>query len=163
MKIRTMMTKLLLGMTLSIPLLARAQQVTCTPSVAPTICKQFDVNFGSASMWSAVNFTKTVEIVIVDPTQFKTERAKLDAQIEAAVKNRKSVGDINRAGGREAGKGVFDHQILECPNSSMVTRIIISTETSNSETPIGKLSDQLFFYVIGYDQGLLQGHANLVP
>lgn len=142
-----------------------AQQVTCTSNVPPTLCKQFDSSFGATSMWRAVNFTKGVEIVIVDPAQFKVERAKLDARKDAAAANAKNVRDINRAGGREAGKGVFDHEIIECPTSSMVERIVISTEAiSGPQTSsISELSDQLLFYVIGYDQGLLQGMANLVP
>jgi len=143
-----------------------AQQVTCTPSVTPAICKQFDSEFsGAMSMWPNVNFTKGVEIVIVAPTQFKAERAKLDAEKETAAKNAKSVGDINRAGSREAGQGVFDHALLECPSSNIVKRIVISTEVVSGSTAssISELSDQLMFYVLGYDQGFLRGGANLVP
>lgn len=118
---------------------SQAQQVTCTPSVPQNVCKQFDGAFGETSMWPPMTFTKNVTIVVVDPAQFKTERAKLDAEIDAAAKNHKTVGDINRASGREAGKGMFTNKILECPKSSMVERIVISTEaitpacsTSNS-------------------------------
>jgi hypothetical protein len=138
-----------------------AQQVTCTSSVIPRICKQFDLSFGPTSMWAAVNFAKGVEIVVVEPGQFKAERAKFDAEKEAAARSAKSVGDINHAGGREAGKGVFGREILECPTSSMIKRIVISTEAASDS--IGELSDQLLFYVIGYDQGLIQGMANLQP
>ena len=139
-----------------------AQQVTCTPSVAPAICKQFDTGFGRSSMWPNVNFTKRVAIVIVDPAQFRAERIKLDAEKDAAAKKTKSVGDINRAGGREAGRGVFDHELLECPASNMVERIVISTDAiGDSELyTVHQISDQLLFYVIGYDQGLVQGMAN---
>lgn len=141
-----------------------AQQVTCTPSVTPTICKQFDTGFGQSSMWPNVNFTKRVVIVIVDPAQFKAERTKFDAEKEAAAKKRKSVGDINRANGREASGGVFDHEILECPTSNMIERIVISTDAiGDSEVTIHEISDQLLFYVLGYDQGLLQGMANSLP
>jgi hypothetical protein len=139
-----------------------AQQVTCTPNVTPSICKQFDSNFGTDSMWQAANFTKGVEIVVVDPAQFKAERARWDAEKATAAKNARSVRDINRAGGREAGQGVFDYEILECPNSNTVKRIVISTEAIRDSSVI-ELSDRLWFYVVGYDQGLLQGEANVVP
>jgi hypothetical protein len=142
-----------------------AQQVTCTPSVPPAICKQFDTGFGQSSMWPNINFTKRVAIVIVDAAQFKAERTKFDAEKEAAAKRRKSVGDINRAGGREAGGGVFDHEILECPTSNMVERIVVSTDAIGDSEPytVHEISDQLLFYVIGYDQGLVQGMANSLP
>ena len=155
----------LVTLTLFTVLSLDAQQVTCTPSVTPATCKQFDTGFGQSSMWPSVNFTKGVEIVVVDPVQFKAERVKFDAEKEAVAKNRKSVGDINRAGGREAGGGVFDHEILECPTSNMVKRIVISTEAIGDSEPysIHEISDQLLFYVIGYDQGLLQGMGNSVP
>jgi hypothetical protein len=143
----------------------KAQQVTCTPTVGSALCKQFDLSFGPASLWPAVNFVKGVEIVIVDPAQFKAERAKWDAQKDLVSKNAKMVRDINHATGREAGGGMFDHEILECPSSSMVKRIVISTDAvgESQYSSISELSNQLLFYVIGYDQGLLQGEANLVP
>jgi hypothetical protein len=155
----------LLPLTLMGVLCLDAQQVTCTPSVTSARCKQFDAAFGQSSLWSVVNFTNRVEIVVVDPKQFKAERAKFDAEKEAAAKNKKSVGDLNRVGGREAGGGVFEHEILECPTSYWVKRIVISTEAVGDSEPhtIEEISDQLLFYVIGYDQGLLQGMANLVP
>lgn len=142
-----------------------AQQVTCTPSVASAMCKQFDAAFGQSSLWPNINFTKNVEIVIVDPLQFRAERAKFDAENEAVAKRWKTVGDINRAGAREAGGGVFEHEILQCPTSNMVKRIVISTDAvADSEVyTVREISDQLLFYVIGYDQGLLQGMANVVP
>lgn len=163
MKIRTIMMTLLLGLALNVPRVAGAQQVTCTPNVAPAICKQFDLSFGSASMWPRFYSARRVYIVVVDPVQFKAERAKVAAEMEAAAKNRNTVADINRAGGREAGRGVFKYEILECPHSLGVERIVISTEASDSESPISELSEQLLFYVIGYDQGLLQGVGNMTP
>jgi hypothetical protein len=141
-----------------------AQQVTCTPSVPPTICKQFDSDFGPTSMWPSINFTRGVEIVIVDPAQFKAERTKWDAEKERAGNNVKTIRDRNRVTGREAGGGVFDQEILECPNSAWVKRIVISTEAmgGSQNSSVSELSDQLLFYVIGYDQGLGQGEANEV-
>jgi hypothetical protein len=141
-------------------------QVTCTPSVPSSMCKQFDLNFGPTSLWPTVNYTKGIEIVIVDPSQFKVERAKWDKKKDMADKSAKSVREINRVAALEAGDGVFDHEILECPSSSMVERIVISTEAVDDAHPIsqfGELSDQLLFYVIGYDQGLVHGLANAVP
>jgi len=151
---------------LSVPTLEA--QVTCTASVAPTICKQFDAEFGGdASMWPLGGWTKRIEIVIVDPTQFKAERAKLDADRDAAVKSAKTVGDTNRIGSREAGRGVFGNDvILECPKSNIVQRIVISTEAiarSALNPSISDLSNELFFYVVGYDDGFMQSGANQVP
>jgi hypothetical protein len=145
---------------LGIPSL-KAQQITCTPSVSSDICKQFDSAFGQTSLWPKINFTKSVDVVVVDAAQFKAERSKLDATIDATAKNRKTIGDINRANGREAGGGVFDHEILECTGASTIRRVVISTEAINDgfDTPTA-ISHDLLFYVIGYDQGLLQGLAN---
>jgi hypothetical protein len=114
-------------------------------------------------MWAFASSTKEVDIVIVDPAQFKAERAKVDSDIESAARNKRSVGDINRASGREAGKGVFEQEILECPRSSAVKRIVVSTDATTGGLSVGVLSEQLFFYVIGYDQGFTQGLANSVP
>jgi hypothetical protein len=143
-----------------------AQQVTCTPSVTPELCKKVDSYFGPESVWPKANFTKGVEIVIVDPSQFKAERAKWDAGKEMADRHAKTVGDINRAHSREAGEGVFgaDEEILECPHSSMVERIVISTSALNGTLgSVSELSDHLVFYVIGYDEGLMRGMTTGVP
>jgi hypothetical protein len=150
-----------------LPLLAAsacfAQQVVCAPSVAAPTCRQFDAVFGAKSIWPLGNFTKNVEIVIVDPAGFKAERQKLDAQKDKRAKAAKTVGDINRAGSIEAGSGVFDHEILEA-NRAFIEKIIISTEALDAKGSVDPLlGDQLLFYVLGYDQGNLAGVASQVP
>jgi hypothetical protein len=156
---------LMLGMLVFASRLTVAQQLTCTPSVTPAACKQFDEGFGHSTLWPNVNFTKGVDIVVVDPVQFKAERAKFDAEKETLAKNKKTVGDINRINAREAGNGVFEYEILECPTSSLIKRVVISTDAIGESVSytIHEISDQLLFYVIGYDQGLVQGMSNSLP
>jgi hypothetical protein len=143
-------------------------QITCTASVAPATCKRFDSEFGGEmSMWPRYAWTKRIEIVIAGPTQFKPERTKLDADRDAAVKSAKTVGDTNRIGSREAGSGVFgDDVILACPKSNIVQRIVISTDAiarSALNPSITDLSNELFFYVAGYDNGFMRRGANQAP
>jgi hypothetical protein len=120
-------------------------------------------------MWPRINYTKSVQIVITDPAQFKIEKARLKDEIDAVAKRWRpghGVGDLNRAGGREAGQGVFDYEILECGNSMDVTRVVVSTDaivdSMGSSTP-DQISEQLMFYLLGYSQGLQQGIAGMQP
>lgn len=160
---------LMLGVSLFAVVPTLAQQVTCSPSVAPEICKQFDSSFGTTSMWPRTSFTKRVQIVITDPAQFKIEKATLKDEINAVTTKWRpgdGVGVLNRAGGRMAGQGVFDYEILECANSVGVTRIVISTEavgTSVGSSTPDEISQQLLFYLAGYSQGLQQGVAGMQP
>jgi hypothetical protein len=45
----------------------QAQQVTCTPSVPPTICKQFDSAFGLTSMWPERTWARQESVVQAGP------------------------------------------------------------------------------------------------
>jgi len=157
---RLMLTVVLLNVCCTLYL--AAQQLTCTPAVSPAMCKRFDEAFGQMTMWPMANVTKNVDIVVVDSAQFKTEQGKVDAAIETARKNMKTVGDINRATGQVAGRGVFEHLIVECPSGGLVKKIVISTEAVSGSQTAANLSEDLLFYVIGYDQGLTQGLADAV-
>jgi hypothetical protein len=106
-----------------------------------------------------------VQVVITDPAQFRIEKARLEDEMNAAAKRGRSAGDLNRAGGREAGRGAFNYEILECPNSLFVERIIISTEAIDGslDSSTDQISERLMFYLVGYTQGLEQGIAGTVP
>lgn len=83
--------------------------------------------------------------------------------MERLGKNAKTVGDINRVGGKQAGQGVFTrHELLET-NQGFVQKIVISSEALEDDLDIDRLSDELLFYVLGYDQGNLSAHADIVP
>jgi hypothetical protein len=71
-------------------------------------------------MWGKIIMMKDVEIVIADSARFKSERSKYDIEEQTVAENAKSVGDINRVSGKEAGDGVFGHEILKCPTGGVV-------------------------------------------
>lgn len=143
-----------------------AQQLTCTANVPQAVCKEFDSSFGSNSMWSRSRLLNKIQVVITGPLEFKAEQERIKNEADAAAKARRTVGDLNRAGGRQVGRGAFTYELLECDGSFMVTRIVISTEavdSSSEQSTPAEISNHLMFYVAGFAQGMDQAIASSVP
>lgn len=98
-----------------------------------------------------------IEVVIADPDSFKEEKKKVSTKIEARVKSAKTPGDINRASVLVA-EGVFDNEhVLMERSKLMIDRVVISTEIPHD------ISQDLTFFVMGYNEGVQDGVANTVP
>lgn len=139
-----------------------AQQVSCAADVTQGQCKQFDNFFGTHSLWATNNHTKNLAIIVVTPQGFKAERERYDTLKKNRAKFVKTVGDINKIARMETGSIIFDNAILECETSTFVTKVIVSTDEMKDGLLDPISADQLFFYVVGFDEGMLAGAAPTV-
>lgn len=149
-------------------------QFSCTPNVAPEICKAAEAGNVTEGI------QKDLTVIITDPAAFSAEKKHLEAAAEVRCASAKTPRDVNRCSG-QAAYGIASGVLLETSPDGRLQKVVVSTDhfrgVDKSKTKLTQQPDgtsklemastdpdpattfekmtQLGYFVLGYNSGQL--------